>query len=121
VDAVQFLGAAGGIGGLDIEFVKITPETEVDSLEPFLAAGARLGAKYAIASPYDPDLARSADRTTAISDLASRYGLRGALEFFPWTVVPDLRRRVGRSRGGGSGPNSGSWPTRRISTGRMVG
>jgi hypothetical protein len=51
VDAVQFLGAAGGIGALDIEFVKITPETEVDSLEPFLAAGARLGAKYAIASP----------------------------------------------------------------------
>ena len=29
-------------------------------------------------------------RLAAISDLASRYGLRALLEFFPWTVVPDL-------------------------------
>jgi sugar phosphate isomerase/epimerase len=82
--------AATGIGVLDIEFVRITPEIEVASLEPFVAAGAELGARYVITSPYDPDLARLADRLAAISDLASRYGLRAVLEFFPWTVVPDL-------------------------------
>jgi sugar phosphate isomerase/epimerase len=82
--------AATGIEVLDIEFVKITPEIEVASLEPFLAAGAELGAKYVITSPYDPDLARLADRLAALSDLASQYRLRAVLEFFPWTVVPDL-------------------------------
>jgi hypothetical protein len=30
--------AASGIGVLDIEFVKVTPEIKVASLEPFLAA-----------------------------------------------------------------------------------
>jgi sugar phosphate isomerase/epimerase len=82
--------AATGIGVLDIEFVRITPDFEVASLEPFLAAGAELGAKYLITSPYDSDLARLADRLAAISDLASQYELRATLEFFPWTVVPDL-------------------------------
>lgn len=82
--------AATGIGVLDIELVRITPEIEVVSLEPFIGAGAELGAKYVITSPYDPDLARLADRLASISDLASRYGLRATLEFFPWTVVPNL-------------------------------
>jgi sugar phosphate isomerase/epimerase len=81
---------ATGVGVLDIEFVKVTPEIDVASLEPFLAAGAELGAKYVITSPYDPDPARLADRLAAISDLASQYRLRAVLEFFPWTVVPDL-------------------------------
>jgi len=82
--------AATGIGVLDIELVRITPDIDVPSLEPFLAAGAELGARYVITSPYDSDLARLADRLAAISDLASRYGLRAVLEFFPWTEVPDL-------------------------------
>jgi sugar phosphate isomerase/epimerase len=82
--------AATGVGVLDIELVRITPDIEVASLEPFLAAGAELGARYVITSPYDSDLARLADRLAAISDLASRYGLRAVLEFFPWTVVPNL-------------------------------
>jgi sugar phosphate isomerase/epimerase len=75
--------AATGVGVLDIEFVRITPEIDVSSLEPFAAAGAELNARYLITSAYDPDL-------IPISDLASRYGLRAVLEFFPWTVVPDL-------------------------------
>lgn len=35
-----------------------------------------------------------ADRLGAISDLSARYGLRAVLEFFPWTVVPDLGTAV---------------------------
>ena len=48
--------AATGVGVLDIEFVRITPEIDVSSLEPFAAAGAELGARYMITSAYDPDL-----------------------------------------------------------------
>jgi hypothetical protein len=93
MQATKAAMAATGIGVLDIEFVRITPEIEVTSLEPFLAAGAELGARYVIASPYDSDLARLADRLAAISDLASQYEMRATLEFFPWTVVAAFQKR----------------------------
>ena len=43
-----------GIRVGDIEFVKITPEIDIMSLEPFAAAGAELGARHIIAAPYTP-------------------------------------------------------------------
>ena len=84
-----------GVGVLDIEFVRITPDIDVADLEPFLATGAELGARYVITAPYDPDLARLADRLGAIEDLAVRYGLHAVLEFFPWTVAPNLSAAAG--------------------------
>jgi len=90
MQATKAAMAATGVGVLDIELVRITPGIDVASLEPFLAAGAELGARYVITAPYDPDLGRLTGRLAAISDLASRYGLRAVLEFFPWTEVPDL-------------------------------
>ena len=93
--------AETGIGVLDIEFVRITPEIDVAALEPFLATGAELGARYVITAPYDPDLARLADRLGAIGELAGRHGLCAVLEFYPWTSVPDLgtARRVVEAAG----------------------
>ena len=82
--------AGTGVGVHDIEFVKITPEIDIAALEPFVAAGAELGAKCVITAPYDPDLARLADRLGAMSDLCAAHGMRAVLEFFPWTEVPDL-------------------------------
>jgi sugar phosphate isomerase/epimerase len=82
--------AETGVGVFDIEFVRITPEIDIAALEPFFAAGAELGARYAIAAPYDPELARLADRLGELCDLAGRYGLGAVLEFFPWTVVPGV-------------------------------
>ena len=86
--------AETGVGVLDIEFIKITPEIDIAALEPFFAAGAELGARYVITAPYDPDLARLADGLDAVAGLAARYDLRAVLEFFPWTVVPDLSTAV---------------------------
>ncbi|WP_283643411.1 sugar phosphate isomerase/epimerase family protein [Marinovum algicola] len=74
----------------DIEFVKLTPETDPAGLQSFLDAGAELGASEVITAPYDPDLSRLADRLGALSELAAARGLGVSLEFFPWTVVPDL-------------------------------
>jgi sugar phosphate isomerase/epimerase len=79
-----------GVGVMDIEFVRINPEIDVKALEPFVAAGAELGAKYVITAPYEPDHARLSDRLGAISDLCGGYDMRAVLEFFPWTDVPDL-------------------------------
>ena len=61
-----------GVRVLDIEFVKITPEIDVAGLERFVAAGAELGAEHVITAPYDPDLARLADRLGAITDLSTQ-------------------------------------------------
>lgn len=74
----------------DIEFIRLTPELDIKSLEPFAAAGAELGAKHIISAPYDPDLTRLADKLAALSALGAEFGLRTVLEFFPWTTVPDL-------------------------------
>ena len=82
--------AETGVGVLDIEFVRITPEIDVAALQPFVAVGAELGAKYVITAPYDPDHARLSDRLGAISDLCVAHGMQAVLEFFPWTDVPTL-------------------------------
>ena len=74
----------------DIEFVKITPDIDVAALEPFIAAGAALGARHILTGPYDADHARLSDHLAEIADLAAPYGLSALLEFFPWTTVPDL-------------------------------
>jgi sugar phosphate isomerase/epimerase len=86
--------AETGVGVLDIELVRITPDIDIAALEPVFAAAAELSARYVITAPYDPDLARLADGLDAIAGLAARYGLRAALEFFPWTAVPNLNAAV---------------------------
>src|SRR3954447_8309453 len=42
-----------GIGVLDIELVRLTSEVDVAGLEPFLAAGAELSARYVLTAAYD--------------------------------------------------------------------
>jgi len=55
----------------DIEFVKITPEIDIQSHKPFLEAGAELSAKHVVVAPYDPDLSRMAERIAEFCDLAA--------------------------------------------------
>lgn len=81
---------ATGLRVADIEFVKIAPGTKVETLLPFLDAGAELGAAQVITAPYDPDLNRLADTLGLLSEQAHLRGLGTVLEFFPWTCVPDL-------------------------------
>ncbi|WP_347312807.1 sugar phosphate isomerase/epimerase family protein [Defluviimonas sp. SAOS-178_SWC] len=81
---------ATGVAVRDIEFVKITPETDLAALEPLLDVGAELGAGQLITAPYDPDHARLAAKLGALSERARSRGIDIVLEFFPWTSVPDL-------------------------------
>jgi sugar phosphate isomerase/epimerase len=82
--------ADAGVRLSDIELVQITPELDVAALEPFIAAGAALGARHILTAPYDSDHARLSDKLGAIAKLAENYKLSALLEFFPWTTVPDL-------------------------------
>ena len=75
LSATKSAMAETGVGALDIELVRITPDIDVVGLEPFPAVGAELNARYVITAPYDADLTRLADRLAAIDDPAVRYGL----------------------------------------------
>lgn len=86
---------ATGLAVTDIEFVRITPDLDPASLQALLDTGAELGARHLITAPYDPDLARLADRLAAIAELAADRGIGALLEFFPWTSVPDLSAALG--------------------------
>jgi sugar phosphate isomerase/epimerase len=95
-----------GVGVLDIEFVRLAPETDIASFEAFLETGAELGARHVITAAYDPDRARLIERYAALCDLAAPFGLSVDLEFYPWTTVPNLSNAV-EVVGAADRPNSG--------------
>jgi len=86
--------AETGIAVQDIEFLRLTPGFAAADMAPVLEAGAALGARHVICAPYDPDRSRMAANLAALADLASPLGIAPVLEFFPWTVVPDLAAAV---------------------------
>ncbi|MCA2013545.1 sugar phosphate isomerase/epimerase [Cereibacter sphaeroides] len=94
---------ATGIGVQDIEFVKITPGMDLSALEGFLDAGAELGATQVICAPYDPDLSQLAETLADFTGRARQRGLGTVLEFFPWTVVPNLATALTVTEGTGAG------------------
>jgi sugar phosphate isomerase/epimerase len=88
-DTVRAL-ADHGIALLDIEILRLKPDTKMDDFEAALAFGAALGARFALVAGNDPDLSRTTDNFAALCDRAARYDIRPHLEFMPWTHVPDI-------------------------------
>ncbi|MFN3937029.1 MAG: sugar phosphate isomerase/epimerase family protein [Gemmobacter sp.] len=103
--ATQAALAGTGIAVSDIEFLRITPDTDPAALGPMLDTGAALGAGHLICAPYDDDRARLADRLGAVHEMCRARGMAAVLEFFPWTPVPDLAaaRAVVQAAGEGVG------------------
>ncbi|WP_238367158.1 sugar phosphate isomerase/epimerase family protein [Mesobacterium pallidum] len=99
---------ATGVTVHDIEFLRITPETDPETLQPFLDTGAELGAKEIITAPYDPDHGRMADTLGRLSDAARDRGLGVVLEFFPWTTIRTIDEAV--QTVGQAGPHVGILP-----------
>lgn len=83
-----------GVGVLDIELARLTPDVDVASLEAFLETGARLGAQHVIAQTPDPECHRAADNFSRLCQLARPYHLFVNLEFVTWTETPDLDSAV---------------------------
>ena len=79
-----------GLRVMDIEFLRITPETRAEDFDRALDAGAELGARHVITAPYDDDLSRLSDTLAQLALRATERGISPVLEFFPWTSVPDL-------------------------------
>ncbi|NUT78665.1 sugar phosphate isomerase/epimerase [Pseudomonas sp. C1C7] len=83
-----------GIGVLDVEILRLKPETVVADFERILAVGAELGASELLVAGNDPDERRMTDNFGELCDLAASYGLHPHLEFMPWTEARDLAQAV---------------------------
>jgi len=95
-----------GIGVLDVEILRLKPETVVADFEKILAVGAQLGASELLVAGNDPDEQRLTEHFAELCDLAALYGLHPHLEFMPWTDARNLQQAVrivenaGRENGG---------------------
>lgn len=79
-----------GIKVLDVEILRLKPETRVADFEAILAVGAEFGATELLVAGNDPDEARMTDNFAALCDLSKQFGLHPHLEFMPWTNARDL-------------------------------
>ena len=79
-----------GVRVLDLEILRLKPETRVADFEPILAVGAEFGGTELLVAGNDADEARMTERFAELCELAEGYGIHPHLEFMPWTAVPDL-------------------------------
>lgn len=93
-----------GVRVLDVEVVRLRPDTKRGDYEETLEVGARLGARYITVNGDDPDIERASDTFAALTEDAKPYGLRPLIEAIPYTKVSNLDEAVyiaERSGGGG--------------------
>lgn len=83
-----------GLKLLDIEFLRLEPNTDPSAFAAALEAGAELGATQALLAAYDPEESRLSDNVAAIAEIARPLGIGVNLEFYPWTVVANLADAV---------------------------
>ncbi|SNY33979.1 Sugar phosphate isomerase/epimerase [Pseudomonas sp. LAMO17WK12:I6] len=81
-----------GITVLDVEILRLKPQTVVADFEKLLAVGAEFGASELLVAGNDPDEQRLTDNFAALCDLAAPYGLHPHLEFMPWTDARNLEQ-----------------------------
>jgi sugar phosphate isomerase/epimerase len=79
-----------GVKVLDVELLRLTPDTDVPSFDPVLETGAALGARYVIVAGNDPQESRLTERLATLAKRARSFGLRPCLEPMPWTHVRDF-------------------------------
>lgn len=98
--AAKTLRARARVAGVeifDVEFIALDLNLNVESLEPWMATAAELGASRVNsgASGDDLDIERNTARFGALCDLAQRHGLGVDLEFMRWRKpIASLRDAV---------------------------
>lgn len=79
---------------LDVEILRLKPDTDPKHFGPILDAGAALGARHVLVAGNDPDEARLSAHLAALADQAQALGLMPCLEPMPWTDVKDFRQAL---------------------------
>lgn len=90
-----------GVRVLDLEILRLKPETRVADFEAVLEVGAEFGGSELLVAGNDPDEGRLTENFAHLCEMAGDYGIFPHLEFMPWTDAPDLTSawRVVRNAG----------------------
>ncbi|VVQ13807.1 sugar phosphate isomerase/epimerase family protein [Pseudomonas fluorescens] len=83
-----------GVRVLDVEILRLKPDTVVAGFEKILAVGAEFGATELLVAGNDSDEQRLTENFARLCDLAAPYGLHPHLEFMPWTDARNLEQAV---------------------------
>jgi sugar phosphate isomerase/epimerase len=94
---------ATGLGVLDVEAVRLTPDIELDLLLPVFEAAGELGARFAVVSGLDEDEPRLTDRFAELSALATPFGVRPMLEPMAYSAVRSVAAAARIVRAAGAG------------------
>jgi sugar phosphate isomerase/epimerase len=86
--------AGTGVRVLDVEVLRLRPDSRPDEALRILDAGARLGARAVLVICNDPDEDRLVDRFAAVCEAAGVRDLRAALEFMIFSSVRTIADAV---------------------------
>lgn len=79
----------------DIEVVRVYDGVNVkEDYEAAMAAGAELGAQYALTSVWSKDTVYYTEKFAEICELAAKYSLTVALEFVTWSNIENIEQAV---------------------------
>ena len=84
---LKTLMATTGVSVGLIESIWLSADAHPAALEPALATGAELGARFVLVAGNDPNEKRLIDNLGQLGALAQNYGLEIAFEFMPFTQV----------------------------------
>lgn len=79
-----------GVHVLDVEILRLKPETKAADFMPLLETAASLGARHVLVAGNDPDEARLTDNFARLCQLSEPLQLSPYIEPMPWTDVRDI-------------------------------
>ena len=82
---------ATGVKVLDVEILRIKPDTRAVNWEAFFETGAKLGAQNVLCAGNDPERSRLIDNFAQLCELAHPYGLSLSIEPMPWCDVATVK------------------------------
>jgi sugar phosphate isomerase/epimerase len=81
-----------GVRVLDVEILRLRPDTDIAGFQAVLDTAAALGARYLLVAGHDADETRLADRFAALCERAAPLGLAACIEPMPWLEVREVRQ-----------------------------
>jgi sugar phosphate isomerase/epimerase len=103
-----------GVRVLDVEIIRLGPDTDPGGYESLFDSGARLGARFVNVMADDPDLNRTRDNFAVIAESARPYRLRPVIEPMAYVRVSSLADAIFVAHGSGGGVTVDPLHLRRI-------
>jgi sugar phosphate isomerase/epimerase len=79
-----------GLMCLDVEMVRLTTDTGIETAGPVLEQAAELGARHVVVVSREPNWRRTADLLAELCAATAPLGVRPAIEFMPFSAVWNL-------------------------------